>query len=594
MSSSARLNRLMSDAWYTNNTSAIYDAYNEYQAVNCYFPRKQEIYDAHTQTKRTITIACGCCDHCKQSKINEWCTRMYAHAEDFKHIYFVTLTYRSFYDDSHSVNKLMLNKLKQAVWHRDSYNSTKRLCYNPCLLVKKHYQDFLKRLRKYSGLSDITYVLSGEYGHEYGRPHFHMILFTNGDLTASVVKRAWSVALWQSNSGIWSYKTSQTKDGMAYYFPIGRVDFHDLVTNGTLNTTCKIRVDGTYMNAANCFSYVCKYVCKQESENLKRLRIAYNALFHKKKFVDFFDNEVSFDIAKDWLLSHGYSQDSANYVLNSNNLLIYEKTLYSPTDRVYCSGLENSKQVTLCGHAVSQPIFPEVYYEFRDVFRSFCEFSRATPIGSVYAHRNVQEFASGVFTKPLLQQKGFVVPRYFCRKTQEFLYGLRVCRPSRSGNSFVLGGLVNLLGRFTESLESGLPPREYFTPTKSHLTTKQALHSPARVLSDFSTGEKILLKNGLARHYTYNRHTRSYDNTRNVPVADFIRYWCIKIQDELSRHAVLVRQAESNKSALERAELIALDLGIEHKALREHFAVLRKQQRDEQQRLYHSLHQSAE
>lgn len=594
MSSSARLNRLMADAWNNNDATGVLDAYNDYQAVNCYYPFEQEVFDAHTQTMRKIMVACGICDHCRQSKINEWCTRMYAHAEDFKHIYFVTLTYRSFYDDSHSVNKLMLDKLKQAVWHRDAKNSTHRLSYNPCLLVKKHYQDFMKRLRKYSGLNDITYVLSGEYGHEYGRPHFHIILFTNGDLTSDVVKRAWSVALWQNNKGEFSYKTSQKNNGTAFYFPIGRVDFHNLVTNGTLNTTCKIRVDGTYMNAANCFAYVCKYVCKQDTANLDRVRLAYNNLFKKESFYRIFDNEVPCKIAEEWLREHGYYGVMVEQVLNSQNLLHYDKVSFQPSDRVYKQGLSNQKTTTLYCHEFIEPVYPSTYFEFRDLFRPFCEFSRATPIGSIYAKRNIQEFAQGVFTKPLLQDKGYILPRYFARKAEEYLYGLRVCHSARSGNTFVLGGLPNLLGRFTKSLETKIPPREYFTPTKSHLTTAQALHHPTRVLADFSTGEKILLKNGCAHHYKYNRHTRSYDNTRNIAVADFIRYWCDRIRDEIARHDLLIEQAKANKSSLERAELIALDFGFDKKALRDRFVAKREEQIKEQQRLYHSQHQSAE
>ena len=43
-------------------------------------------------------------------------------------------------------------------------------------LVKKHVQDFLKRLRKNTGWT-FKYFAAGEYGTDKGRLHYHIILF---------------------------------------------------------------------------------------------------------------------------------------------------------------------------------------------------------------------------------------------------------------------------------------------------------------------------------------------------------------------------------------------------------------------------------
>lgn len=43
-------------------------------------------------------------------------------------------------------------------------------------LVKKHFQDFMKRLRKRCG-SQIRYFHCGEYGDEKQRPHYHALVF---------------------------------------------------------------------------------------------------------------------------------------------------------------------------------------------------------------------------------------------------------------------------------------------------------------------------------------------------------------------------------------------------------------------------------
>lgn len=597
MSSSNRLNMLVDSAWKNDDISSLRDAFNDFYDVNCLHPQKVNVFDAHTQTMHDIYVPCGKCEHCISTKINEWCTRMYAHAEDFKHVYFVTLTYRSFYDDVRPVNKIMLNKLKDAIWHRDSYNSTKHLCYSPCLLVKKHYQDFLKRLRKNTGLKDLSFVLSGENGHDYGRPHFHMILFTNGQLTKHDIDRAWSVALWYSNTDKkWSFKTNQKKDGSAHYFSIGRTDFNDLVSNGTFNTTAKIRVDGTYMNAANCFSYVCKYVCKNEQANMNRVRIAYNSLFQKKQFTNIYDNEIEYSIVKDYMRNVGYNWTQIDDIINNNKLITYEKTLFVPSPEIYAGATlsKDRKITTQQGLEFVQPIYDENYFNFRHDFSPFCEFSRGVPIGSIYASRNLSQFKEGIFTKPILQESGFVVPSYFRRKASESLYGLRKARKTFSGTTYVLDGLINLYGRFAESLKNGLPPIEHFTTADTNKTYEKALHDPYCQFRDLSSGENIILADGFARHYKYDRHSRSYLSTRNVPLADFIRYWCKSMLEEQDRHRVKMSLAKQNAAALERSQLIALDFGDDLTTLKERHVQKREDIKRDLSLLYHEIHKSAE
>lgn len=43
-------------------------------------------------------------------------------------------------------------------------------------LVLKHFQDFMKRLRKQFG-TNIRYLHCGEYGEKFGRPHYHALIF---------------------------------------------------------------------------------------------------------------------------------------------------------------------------------------------------------------------------------------------------------------------------------------------------------------------------------------------------------------------------------------------------------------------------------
>lgn len=44
-------------------------------------------------------------------------------------------------------------------------------------LNKKHFQDFMKRLRKWLAHKKIRFFHCGEYGENFGRPHYHAIIF---------------------------------------------------------------------------------------------------------------------------------------------------------------------------------------------------------------------------------------------------------------------------------------------------------------------------------------------------------------------------------------------------------------------------------
>lgn len=73
---------------------------------------------------------------------------------------FLTLTL----DDDHLVGRYLLGHDQAGV---AIYGGT---------LVKKHFQDFMKRLRKRTG-RELQYYHCGEYGERKRRPHYHAILF---------------------------------------------------------------------------------------------------------------------------------------------------------------------------------------------------------------------------------------------------------------------------------------------------------------------------------------------------------------------------------------------------------------------------------
>lgn len=101
-----------------------------------------------------LRLPCGQCVGCRLERSRQWALRCIHEAKLHEFNCFITLTY----SDEHVPSDGGLH-------HRD-------------------FQLFMKRLRKYAD-SDVRYYMCGEYGDNFGRPHFHAILFgfTFNDLT---------------------------------------------------------------------------------------------------------------------------------------------------------------------------------------------------------------------------------------------------------------------------------------------------------------------------------------------------------------------------------------------------------------------------
>lgn len=122
-----------------------------------------------------VEIPCGQCIGCRLERSRQWAVRCVHEASLYDSNSFVTLTY----DAAHL-----------------PAGGT---------LVKKDFQDFMKRLRERVG-SKIRYFHCGEYGEALGRPHYHAILF-NFDFSDKVLWRTSSDAkLYTSDflSDVWS------------------------------------------------------------------------------------------------------------------------------------------------------------------------------------------------------------------------------------------------------------------------------------------------------------------------------------------------------------------------------------------------------
>lgn len=103
-------------------------------------------------TKRTgyidlpIQIPCGQCIGCRLERSRQWAIRCAHEASLYDNNCFITLTYNN--------ENLPENKS----------------------LNLKHFQDFMKRLRKKFG-AKIRFFHCGEYGEKFQRPHYHACIF---------------------------------------------------------------------------------------------------------------------------------------------------------------------------------------------------------------------------------------------------------------------------------------------------------------------------------------------------------------------------------------------------------------------------------
>lgn len=98
-------------------------------------------------TDLPIALPCGQCIGCRLERSQQWAARCVHESELHEHNSFITLTY----DNKHLPTNGSLNK--------------------------KHFQDFMKRLRKDVSPLLLRFYHCGEYGDQNRRPHYHALIF---------------------------------------------------------------------------------------------------------------------------------------------------------------------------------------------------------------------------------------------------------------------------------------------------------------------------------------------------------------------------------------------------------------------------------
>ena len=98
-------------------------------------------------TVKSLSLSCGQCVGCRLERSRQWAIRCMHEAQMHTENCFITLTY----DDAHLPSDRSLH-------YRD-------------------FQLFIKRLRKRYPGRRIRYYMAGEYGENFGRPHWHACIF---------------------------------------------------------------------------------------------------------------------------------------------------------------------------------------------------------------------------------------------------------------------------------------------------------------------------------------------------------------------------------------------------------------------------------
>lgn len=546
------------------------DALKEYNVSHCHHPRYLTLPDS-TGTMRKILIPCGHCQHCVETRANEWVTRMYAHLKHYKYCYFITLTYRSFCNFYSCVNNskgaefyrnstsFLMDYLKDAFWHYDADNATKHMSWNPCLICIPHFQNFLKRLRKIIGNDNLTYFACYEYGSTYGRPHCHMILFSKVPITLKDCYAAWSLRLNNNGTAI-----ARHEDGRRVRF--GHIDFNDLVNNGTI-TKESLTIDGKTYSAHQAFGYVCKYLSrptmKLSSDNKKSKkehRFSWNT--HRVEFAfswlkDFFDKARLYDgvPVTSWQDFNEYLRYHPDfkypYIYEKFNQFIesHPDGFYSVTHVYNCPELNNSRiRKVKLSHVNQEPKGLDLL-DFVQTFKPRISPSRLTPIGSLYVKDNMQQFSQGVFSKPPLQVEGYVTPTYFRRKADEYLYRYRIAKSNKNGIGFIKGNITQLL-----KMADSLCPGEVFESNGlalKHGTEPFENLSSTFVWKDCVTRERFLICPVARSRYgvmsfRYDKSKRTYIYTR----CEYLEQWLLRYKmDAIEYIPLLYQHAKTSEAA---------------------------------------------
>lgn len=478
----------------------------------CLHPKKIRITDSCGNVQ-DMYVPCGNCIRCADSVREQWVSRMCLHSLSYKHCYFVTLTYGTYNLNEYDKHPFKDSWLETCP-RESTLNYHHRLAYSPVLLRHEHLTKFLKRLRKRLGFP-LTYCACGEYGKNFLRPHFHLIIWSNEVITKSDVMFAWSYDCLQvSDKVVTRYAGSNVHNYPHFRFLIGRVDFHDLVANGSLDFDA---VDNLVKNnAKHAFSYVAKYVCKRDALD-KRMQAHIQSAFLHFPSVPWYDEP---DDMRQLLGSWDCERMRAEYEGRKPDIT---RTLFHPFFDEEGGVLVNVK--------FNNRIIPNVNKKtFVKIFAPFFVCSRSTSIGRLYYEKNFERFQEGSLDLPKFFGKSLVFPAYFTRLLRNEccpVYFRKKSLLSVSYSRDFIPSVLRLYRDFREDSSIFYSPlcSQLASPADAHKFHRDAYFRPTLLCNDGYVTYLYDPNTDMFEGYRYSRSSRTYelyDYTDRISFCDYI------------------------------------------------------------------------
>lgn len=386
-SKSMKIKELIQKEYMSGLTPA--DVY-KYAQTSCAHPVRIRSNSPLMKLGGSIYLPCGHCQQCLLDKQTDFVSRAYLHSFSYKHIYFLTTGFRSPREDAHldptCPDNILFQKFPYLYWDLNTNNTHHKLEWSPTMLSKVPLQNFLKRLRKKLNDPTMSYYACGEYGHKYGRPHYHLMLWSNEEITPAIVQDALSFKYKIKDNQIVIGRNGCTDS----YCIDPKFDLVDLIANGTYLS----RGSGTKNSYKNTLAYVAKYCQKNDKVNW--------TMFDK-----------------------GYARYEQGEDLFDHNILTkyhaYEEFTHTDEFR----HLESLKEF----YGMS-PQLP--YWLVRKLHSPFVLQSTSKAIGKEYFIANLERFLSGNTNLP---QADFSLsfPRYYSRLLKQARFPYRCKATAESG-----------------------------------------------------------------------------------------------------------------------------------------------------------------
>lgn len=148
---------------FINSKKLDFPGYEFYERMNEAFKKAGEHYSFEK-------VPCKWCSGCQEKYSKEWATRCMLEASQYKHNYFVTLTYN---EENIPRDDELINKKTGEIFQNDNWEQGH---LNPDDL-KKFMKDIREYWRTKFNHTGIRFYASGEYGGITKRPHYHIIIF---------------------------------------------------------------------------------------------------------------------------------------------------------------------------------------------------------------------------------------------------------------------------------------------------------------------------------------------------------------------------------------------------------------------------------